>query len=106
VDFAAACDRLHTPPASEWPCGFIGHDETFCRLAAHLWWRSTRIGGCILRPWYLRFGSDYTGLEFLPSPAEMIDALYPEFAEFHQLGLPLRRLEKLSPPAAYTRLWD
>lgn len=104
--FAAACEGLGSEPVASaaFPPNFLAHEESFCRLAAHLWYRASHGGGICLQPHYLRFGSDYHGLEMLPSPVAIIDVLWDELELFD--GLALRRVAALPQPAAYTALWN
>lgn len=104
--FAAACEAAKAPPAEtpEWPPNFIFHSHSFTRIACHAWWRCRRFGGVVLDPRYLHFGSDYGGLEWLPSPAEFIDALGDELETFEECSL---RIIAAGPePEAYAALWN
>jgi hypothetical protein len=100
-----ACQAWNAPPTEteEWPPGFLVHGKSFMRLCAHLWYRSNHGGGCMLRPRWLTFGSDYSTLPMLPTSGEVIDALGDELELFE--GLKLRLAMRANPPVAFTELW-
>jgi hypothetical protein len=92
-----------TVEPQKFPKNFLLHGGKFQRLAVHIWWRACHGGGHILRPRYLSIGSTYDGLEMLPSPDELVDALGEELELL--ADMPLRRIASLPRPPAYTDLW-
>ena len=109
--FAAACELsagttaiMEPSPGNLFSPLLLGHGESFIRLCAHLWYRSSHGGGFVLRPRHLAFGSDYTALPMLHTPQEYIEALWPELKKCQ--GLPLRALADIDPPPAFTELWN
>jgi hypothetical protein len=88
----------------EYSIEFLMHGEDFTRLCCHLWYRARFQGGCPLNPRHLAFGSAYGGLEYLPSPTECIDVLWPELQECQRL--PLREVAAREQPQEFTKLWN
>ena len=106
----AACRSLATKPP-EGPCRLralnrasLSHGQSFARLCVHLWWRAAHGGGRILSPHHLVFGSTYRGLEWQPTPAELIDTLGDEMRRLR--ALPLREVLGLDPSPQFVDLWD
>jgi len=102
----AACAKANSTPTApqEFPPDFLAHDESFCRLAVHAWYRCCHGGGVVLRPCALRFGSAYAGLEMLPSPLALIAALGDEMEKHRSDSLV--EVAETEPPAEYVKLWN
>lgn len=96
--------RPGNDPPRQFSDSFLAHAENFIRLCSHLWHRARHGGGYSLRPERLHFGNAYPGLEYLPSPPEFIDALWPELTALQDL--PLRSLADIPAPKPFTDLWD
>ena len=103
--FRAGCEARTEPQASKYPVELLTHSDSWQRLAVHIHYRCAHGGGYRLGPHHLAIGNSYkSGLEFLPSGPEFVEALYDEVRELD--GVALREISAREQPIEFVRLWD